>query len=83
MQEIEEDLMRMQSDNGGDAEEILRRRDWEVKAALQKSEKDLEVQQDLAAWLAKSWSTVQRELEEAVPGVVYYSEGKRMRERLI
>ena len=75
--------MRMQSDNRGDAEEILRRRDWEVKAALQKSEKDLEVQQDLAAWLAKSWSTVQRELEEAVPGVVYYSESKRMRERLI
>ena len=75
--------MRMQSDNGGDAEEILRRTDWEVKAALQKSEKDLEVQQDLAAWLAKSWSTVQRELEEAVPGVVYYSEDKRMRERLI
>ena len=57
--------------------------DWEKKAALQKSEKALEIQADLAVWLANSWATVQRELEEAVPGVVYYSEHNLLEERLI
>lgn len=82
MQEIEEDLMRMPGN-----EEILRKHetqmDWEKKAALQKSEKDLEIQPDLAVWLANSWASVQRELEEAVPGVVYYSELNQLGERLI
>ena len=57
--------------------------DWAKKAALQKSEKTLEIQGDLAVWLANSWATVQRELEEAVPGVVYYSEHNLLEERLI
>ena len=57
--------------------------DWEKKAALQKSEKALEIQTDLAVWLVNSWATVQRELEEAVPGVVYYSEHNLLEERLI
>ena len=85
MQEIEEDLMRMQRN---EEEEILRRKnetqmEWETKAALQKSEKELEIQPDLAIWLANSWARVQRELEESVPGVVYYSDNNWMRERLI
>ena len=82
MQEIEEDLMRMPGN-----EEILRKHetqmDWETKASLQKSEKDLEIQPDLAVWLANSWASVQRELAEAVPGVVYYSELNQLGERLI
>ena len=57
--------------------------DWGTKAALQKSEKALEIQTDLAVWLVNSWATVQRELEEAVPGVVYYSEHNLLEERLI
>ena len=84
MQEIEEDLMRMQRN---EEEEILRKNEtqmeWETKAALQKSEKELEIQPDLAIWLANSWARVQRELEESVPGVVYYSDNNWMRERLI
>ena len=84
MQEIEEDLMRMQRN---EEEEILRKNEtqmeWETKAALQKSEKELEIQPDLAIWLANSWARVQRELEESVPGVVYYSDDNWMRERLI
>ena len=85
MQEIEEDLMRMQRNE--EEEEILRKNEtqmeWETKAALQKSEKELEIQPDLAVWLANSWARVQRELEESVPGVVYYSDNNLMRERLI
>ena len=85
MQEIEEDLMRMQRN---EEEEMLRRNEthqmeWETKAALQKSEKELEIQPDLAIWLAKSWARVRRELEESMPGVVYYSDNNWMRERLI
>ena len=84
MQEIEEDLMRMQRN---EEEEIFRKNetqmDWETKAALQQSEKELEIQPDLVRWLAKSWARVQRELEESVPGVIYYSDHNRLRERLI
>ena len=77
--------MRMQRN---EEEEMLRRNEthqmeWETKAALQKSEKELEIQPDLAIWLAKSWARVQRELEESMPGVVYYSDNNWMRERLI
>ena len=71
MQEIEEDLMRMPG--GNEEEEIFRKNEtqmgWDTKA-----ENDLEIQPDLAVWLANSWASVQRELEEAVPGVVYYSD---------
>ena len=77
--------MRMQRNE--EEEEILRKNEtqmeWETKAALQKSEKELEIQPDLAVWLANSWARVQRELEESVPGVVYYSDNNLMRERLI
>ena len=77
--------MRMQRN---EEEEMLRRNEthqmeWETKAALQKSEKELEIQPDLAIWLAKSWARVRRELEESMPGVVYYSDNNWMRERLI
>ena len=86
MQEIEEDLMRMQRNE--EEEEMLRRKnetqmEWETKAALQKSEKELEIQPDLAIWLAKSWARVRRELDESMPGVVYYTDNNWMRERLI